>query len=60
MAQAARRYIDVCSGDADVVSARAPLAAAGGARERRRRFGGAGRTGAADIDHLPAPVPALA
>lgn len=50
MAQAAGRYIDVCNGDAYVVSVRAPLAAAGGARERRRRFGGAGRAGAAGID----------
>jgi hypothetical protein len=37
-----------------VVSVRAPLSAAGGARELCQLFGGAGRAGAAGIDHLPA------
>ncbi|ABE42884.1 hypothetical protein [Polaromonas sp. JS666] len=37
-----------------VVSVRAPLSAAGGARELCLRFGGAGRAGAAGIDDLPA------
>jgi len=37
-----------------VVSVRAPLSAAGGARELCLAFGGAGRAGAAGIDDLPA------
>ncbi len=37
-----------------VVSVRAPLQATGGADELCRRFGGAGRAGAAGIDRLPA------
>lgn len=36
-----------------VASVRAPLAAPGGANELCRRFGGAGRAGAAGVDHLP-------
>lgn len=52
--QKAHAVLKVVRGDAYVVSVRAPLSAAGGARELCRRFGGAGRAGAAGIDHLPA------
>ncbi len=50
----AHAVLKAMRGDGYVVSVRAPLSAAGGARELCRRFGGAGRAGAAGIDHLPA------
>ncbi|MDI1267831.1 MAG: hypothetical protein PSV40_01835 [Polaromonas sp.] len=50
----AHAVLKAVRGDAYVVSVRAPLSAAGGARELCRRFGGAGRAGAAGIDRLPA------
>ncbi|WP_341917125.1 hypothetical protein [Polaromonas sp. YR568] len=50
----AHAVLKAVHGDGYVVSVRAPLVAAGGARELCRRFGGAGRAGAAGIDHLPA------
>lgn len=50
----AHAVLKAVRGDAYVVSVRAPLATVGGARELCRRFGGAGRAGAAGIDHLPA------
>ncbi len=52
--QKAHAVLKAVRGDANVVSVRAPLSAAGGARELCQRFGGAGRAGAAGIDHLPA------
>lgn len=52
--QKAHAVLKAVRGDAYVVSVRAPLSAAGGARELCQRFGGAGRAGAAGIDHLPA------
>lgn len=52
--QRAHAVLKAVRGDAYVVSVRAPLYAAGGARELCRLFGGAGRAGAAGIDHLPA------
>jgi hypothetical protein len=52
--QKAHAVLKPVRGDAYVVSVRAPLSAAGGARELCRRFGGAGRAGAAGIDRLPA------
>lgn len=50
----AHAVLKAARGDAYVVSVRAPLSAAGGARELCHRFGGAGRAGAAGINHLPA------
>ncbi|MDO9113983.1 MAG: hypothetical protein Q7U63_09320 [Polaromonas sp.] len=50
----AHAVLKAMRGGAYVVSVRAPLSAAGGARELCRRFGGAGRAGAAGIDRLPA------
>lgn len=50
----AHAVLKAVRGDGYVVSVRAPLSAAGGARELCRRFGGAGRAGAAGIDRLPA------
>lgn len=50
----AHAVLKAVDGDGYVVSVRAPLAAAGGARELCQRFGGAGRAGAAGIDHLSA------
>lgn len=50
----AHAVLKAVRGDAYVVSVRAPLSAAGGARELCHRFGGAGRAGAAGIDRLPA------
>lgn len=52
--QKAHAVLKAVRGDAYVVSVRAPLSSAGGARELCQRFGGAGRAGAAGIDHLPA------
>lgn len=52
--QKAHAVLKAMRGGAYVVSVRAPLSAAGGARELCHRFGGAGRAGAAGIDHLPA------
>jgi hypothetical protein len=50
----AHAVLKAVRGDGYVVSVRAPLSATGGARELCRRFGGAGRAGAAGIDHLAA------
>lgn len=50
----AHAVLKAVRGDAYVVSVRAPLSAAGGARELCHRFGGAGRAGAAGINRLPA------
>jgi hypothetical protein len=50
----AHAVLKALPGGGYVVSVRAPLGAAGGARELCQRFAGAGRAGAAGIDHLPA------
>lgn len=50
----AHAVLKAVDGAGYVVSVRAPLGAAAGARELCQRFGGAGRAGAAGIDHLPA------
>ncbi len=50
----AHAVLKAMRGGGYAVSVRAPLSAAGGARELCCRFGGAGRAGAAGIDRLPA------